>query len=413
MKPILGYGGTHTLPDRSLRSLGFALALAAAALQAEPSAAADRSLVVTVTNPTAIARPAETLELPWTAIAAQLPAVTAARVRVTDPAAGGQDLLVQIVLDAVSGLPRTLLAQADFAPGETKAFEVTAEPSRAKPNPVGQAFGRFVPERQDDFAWENDRVAFRMYGPALAAEGSSSGIDCWLKRVPYPVIDKWYRLEQSGQSYHVDHGEGLDAYDVGKSRGAGGVAYLDGSQLVTTGVFQSWRRLANGPIRIQFELKYAPVRVDGHVLEETRLVSLDLGQQLSRHDLLVRVDGVPGARDLAIGLTTHDGRARSLAEPSHRWVATWEALGGAGLGTGAVTATPGIVKTVLESRHDRSHIYLHTRSSGAGQLTYLAGFGWQKAGRVPSPEAWTAELTRQATRLAAGPLTYAFRLNGP
>ena len=41
-----------------------------------------------------------------------------------------------------------------------------------------KVFGRHVPERKDDFAWENDRIAFRMYGPALEADGEiSSGID--------------------------------------------------------------------------------------------------------------------------------------------------------------------------------------------------------------------------------------------
>ncbi len=33
---------------------------------------------------------------------------------------------------------------------------------------AGATFCRFVPERSDDFAWENDNVAFRVYGPALA-----------------------------------------------------------------------------------------------------------------------------------------------------------------------------------------------------------------------------------------------------
>ena len=31
----------------------------------------------------------------------------------------------------------------------------------------GATYARFVPEREDDFAWENDLVAFRAYGPAM------------------------------------------------------------------------------------------------------------------------------------------------------------------------------------------------------------------------------------------------------
>ncbi len=45
---------------------------------------------------------------------------------------------------------------------------------------------RFVPERMDDFAFENDKVAFRVYGPALKNSQENNGTDCWLKRVDYP-----------------------------------------------------------------------------------------------------------------------------------------------------------------------------------------------------------------------------------
>src|SRR5205085_8225450 len=92
-------------------------------------------------------------------------------------------------------------------------------------------YSRFVPERIDDYAWENDRVAFRTYGPVtqrIVEEGKpggtlSSGLDCWLKRVPYPVIDKWYKKSIEGGSYHKDEGEGYDPYHVGLSRGCGGI----------------------------------------------------------------------------------------------------------------------------------------------------------------------------------------------
>ena len=44
---------------------------------------------------------------------------------------------------------------------------------------------RFVPERKDDFAWENDLIAFRAYGPALRYFPEDSGFDAWPKRVPW------------------------------------------------------------------------------------------------------------------------------------------------------------------------------------------------------------------------------------
>lgn len=84
-------------------------------------------------------------------------------------------------------------------------------------------YGRLVPERKDDFAWENNRTAFRVYGPALKASGEiSNGMDFWAKRTDSLIIDKWYRNDLSGvASYHEDHGEGLDFYKVGRTLGLG------------------------------------------------------------------------------------------------------------------------------------------------------------------------------------------------
>lgn len=65
----------------------------------------------------------------------------------------------------------------------------------------GFAARLFVPERKDDFAFENDKVAFRIYGPALKDSKENSGIACWLKRVDSPIIDKWYRGATEGKSY--------------------------------------------------------------------------------------------------------------------------------------------------------------------------------------------------------------------
>lgn len=44
------------------------------------------------------------------------------------------------------------------------------------------ACGKQYPERVDDVAWENDRIAFRTYGPALQATGEKAyGCDIWVK----------------------------------------------------------------------------------------------------------------------------------------------------------------------------------------------------------------------------------------
>ena len=115
-------------------------------------------------------------------------------------------------------------------------------PNKGTPKPiVPKTFARFVPERKDDFAWENDMAAYRVYGPALADENPSNGIDLWLKKTEELVVDSFYKADlQYGKSYHDDHGQGVDCYKVDHTLGAGGVApYVNGELLIR----QSFRQL--------------------------------------------------------------------------------------------------------------------------------------------------------------------------
>src|SRR3546814_14882618 len=84
----------------------------------------------------------------------------------------------------------------------------------------------------DDLLWENDRVAHRIYGHALeAAEPpSGSGIDSWGKNVRWPFADRQLR---SGDQ-HSYRGEGLDFYNVGMTRGAGGLGIWHDNKLLTS-----------------------------------------------------------------------------------------------------------------------------------------------------------------------------------
>ena len=98
--------------------------------------------------------------------------------------------------------------------------------TKGKPAPVtAKTYGRFVPERKDDFAWENDFGAYRMYGPALAKENPSNGVDFWAKSTNEVVVDQRYKDDIYNEiSYHIDHGKGLDFYKVAHTLGCGGIA---------------------------------------------------------------------------------------------------------------------------------------------------------------------------------------------
>ena len=127
--------------------------------------------------------------------------------------------------------PDILIFQADFAPDETKTFTITAGKKRAYTREDFRAYGRFVRERFDDFAWENDRIAHRTYGKALITwKGeplTSSSIDIWSKRTEKLIINDWYMID----NYHADHGDGVDVYSAGPTRGCGGNGIWSNGQL--------------------------------------------------------------------------------------------------------------------------------------------------------------------------------------
>lgn len=251
-------------------------------------------------------------------------------------------------------------------------------------------FCRFVHERADDFAWENDLVAFRAYGPALRAGAENSGIDCWLKRVPYPIVNKWYALDKQGKPYHQDHGEGLDNYHVGSSAGTGGTGlWLDDKRepletYVKHEVIACTRELS------RFKLTYER-EIAGAVYREEKTISIKLGQRLyEAHSVFTKDGKIAAGLPVCIGVTTHDGKGETFFDQAQGWVACWEKLDDSELGTAARMAPAHIVeiKEVKTKRKDESHIFIITTTSDDGSLDYEAGYSWKKAGGITSRVEW-------------------------
>src|SRR5258708_7798928 len=184
-------------------------------------APAAQSLTLRAANKLDFNRPSQTIQLTEKDLA-PLGEVNLQKIHVRD--AAGKELLCQALdtdLDEYHK-PDMVLFQADFGPGESKTFTVSSGSKQVYRKEQFRAHGRFVRERFDDFAWENDRIAHRMYGKALETwKGeplTSSSVDIWSKRVPQMVIDGWYMVD----NYHKDTGEGADFYSAGATRGCGG-----------------------------------------------------------------------------------------------------------------------------------------------------------------------------------------------
>jgi hypothetical protein len=374
--------------------------------------AADR-FTVTVTHDFTGARPAEVITIPWSEVNRALPGALLQRIAVKD--AQGNLLPYQVTNVAPQAKdPKgegiaygELLFQHSFAAGEKSATFTIEKTETVAPVFPSKAFARYVPERLDDFAWENDKVGHRTYGPALAepvpAGGAkevlvTSGLDIWSKRVDYPIVDRWYN--KGHDHYHKDEGEGMDMYNVGPSRGCGGTGIWDGKALYVGRNYRTWKVIANGPIRAIFELSYDTWMANGVMVSEVKRFTVDAGSNLDRIDSTF---AVTGAKEVTVGIGLNKTPADKGQEPVisltpdatagtfTQWVVQ---KANAALGT-ALIVPDGFAGFAED---DRNHLVLAKAAPGT-PLRYYAGAGWSKAGEFTSQESWNAYVAAFAARL--------------
>lgn len=353
------------------------------------------SLDVKVSNSLQSDRSSQTIEISAKDLA-PLGAKNLSLVHVKDSA--GKEVLCQAIDqdgDAMRDFDAVIF-QADFAAGESKNFTVSVGSKQVYKKEQYKAFGRFVRERFDDFTWENDLIAHRTYGKALETwKGeplTSSTVDIWSKRTPRMVISDWYLADD----YHADHGEGADFYSAGVSRGCGGSGLWADDKLWVSKNFIGSNVLANGPIRVLFELKYAPFPVGSAQVEETKRVSLDAGQQFDRFESHYTV-GEGSALTAAAGLKKVSGEVVE-SNPAEGWLAKWEKVEkGAGNQGLAVITRPADLEKFAEDKLNQLVLIKPDKTHVA---TYWAGFCWDKTGRFTTADAWKKHVSETAKSLA-------------
>ncbi len=320
---------------------------------------------------------------------------------------------------------RKLLFQVDLSPGETRDYLVL-DKSRgvpAEPKPVTKTYVRQVAERYNDIAWESDRIAHRMYSQDLIkGEGTiSSGVDIWAKSTRALVVDGFY----ARKNYHEDAGVGLDDYQVGRSRGCGGLGIWAGGQLHSPINFRSARILASGPIRSEFELTFDAWDAAGRQVSEVRRVSIDAGSNMSR---VVTTFSSPDPKplDLAVGLAERaDPRGVLVKKSTGGWMTYWQApdrdRGSIGcavvLGQGRVTSFAEESASVPQPPADKrmtpnieglppvANALMLTQVQVGAPFTYYLGAGWSKSGDFADANAWSDYVERFAAAKAA-PITH-------
>lgn len=305
-----------------------------------------------------------------------------------------KEVLVSQIVD------NEILFQPEISAKSEVTFEINLIPSKDElDSTLIKCYSRFVPERTDDYAWENNRVAFRTFGPVAqkmledGVKGGTltSGMDAWLKRVEYPIINKWYAKDAIEKgAYHKDTGEGLDNFHVGVSRGVGGIAVKTDSTYAVSKNFINYKTVTNGPIRTSFILEYADWNANVKTIQETKHISLDYGQNLTRH-----IVDLKGTDKVSVGLTLHKNDGEVTTNKAEGWMSYWEPFDDSELGQGVVLAdSQGLIgfDNYVTDRKDESNLYVQSNVSGF--IEYYAGFGWKKSEQFETKEDWNNYLSR-------------------
>ncbi|MBC7886979.1 MAG: DUF4861 family protein [Ferruginibacter sp.] len=249
--------------------------------------------------------------------------------------------------------------------------------------PVIKTYVRYVPERSQDIAWENDRIAFRYYGPPVR-DKVSSGIDIWAKSVEHAVIDKWYRLNARGLDYHADRGEGCDFYHMGFLRGCGGTAIVKNNKPYVSTTYASHRIIKNDPHSIEFELNFDEWEVDGANVSEQKIISMVNGTNFFRVTSTLQTTGNPDMI-VGIGLTTF-GKPLLVRDKAKGLLSSWEAIdpNHGSLGT-AVYVDPKKFNAFVKFGNDE---YILVKVKANQPFTYYVGAGWDGNKMFAPPGAW-------------------------
>ncbi len=350
----------------------------------------SKKITVEVENTQAIDRTLETVELAWGELAGL--GLDSTEVVVLDGEGG--EVPSQVIYRGAD-VPQGLIFQATVGAKKKASYTITKGERAEYPR---QAYGRYVPERMDDFAWENNVMAFRIYGPALQATGEiSNGLDVWLKRTPELVIDKWYT---PGNNYHKDNGQGLDCYKVGRTLGAGAMAPYAGRKLWLADNYTQYRVLDNGPLRICFELSYAPFQVDTVEVTEKRIFTLDANTHFNR--ITEIYTGNFTQMPVAAGVVLRTGEkgisiGKVLDITPVTMVGYWEPVNMDNNEDNGVTGLGLVFSSEITVETRLGHLLASTTARAGEPLTYLAGAAWSRA-NMPTSKAWMEAIVAESKK---------------
>lgn len=387
----------------------------------------SRTVTVTVTNPLAMERSNEMVEVSMETVTDLLGLADTAQIVVLN--ADGQQVPYQITYDGKVIFPAAIAAGGTatytIQTGTPEAFDV-------------KACGRCYPERMDDMAWENDLVAFRAYGPALQAKGERGfGYDLFTKyNTTEPMLEAMYAKELDKEtlakiaelkktdpkaaaelsrerSYHIDHGYGMDCYAVGPTLGAGVAALMVNDTIIYPWCYKNQEILDNGPLRFTVKLEFTPLTVKGDsTVVETRLITLDAGSHLNK--TVVSYSNLKETLPIVAGIVLHEPDGAVVADAANGYITYVDPTTGPDNGKifmgAAVPAVVKDAKTVLFSEKEKKernnadgHVLAVSDYEPGSEYVYYWGFAWDKAD-IKTADAWNRYMADFAQKVR-NPLT--------
>ena len=387
----------------------------------------SRTVTVTVTNPLAMERSNEMVEVSMETVTDRLGLADTAQIVVLN--ADGQQVPYQITYDGKVIFPAAIAAGGTVTytiqTGTPEAFDV-------------KACGRCYPERMDDMAWENDLVAFRAYGPALQAKGERGfGYDLFTKyNTTEPILEAMYAKELDKEtlakiaelkktdpkaaaelsrerSYHIDHGYGMDCYAVGPTLGAGVAALMVNDTIIYPWCYKNQEILDNGPLRFTVKLEFTPLTVKGDsTVVETRLITLDAGSHLNK--TVVSYSNLKETLPIVAGIVLHEPDGAVVADAANGYITYVDPTTGPDNGKifmgAAVPAVVKDAKTVLFSEKEKKernnadgHVLAVSDYEPGSEYVYYWGFAWDKAD-IKTADAWNRYMADFAQKVR-NPLT--------
>ena len=271
-------------------------------------------------------------------------------------------------------------------------------------------FGKHYAEKDDDFAWENDKAGYRMYGHKLDV---ASGYDIFCKRgTRLPVLEKLYanevyssdawkryyeleavsaeeafRFKMDTLSFHVDRGYGMDVYAVGPTLGAGIAALMQDDVIAYPRCYETYEILDMGPLRFRVKFTFRPLSVDicnGAI--ETRVITLDAGSYLNHTS--VSFSGLDSPKEIVAGIVLREDGGDAIAEAEKGYISycapTQNHDTRKEVNNGTIYIGHVYPSDVKEAKTAHGHVMTVSDYIPGGEFVYYWGSGWNHADMVSS-----------------------------